>query len=93
MLPGRRLRKIYRNDPAMQGRYTVEITPDGIAMENTAGATGRSGWNLYEYWTEGKDLIVLGLRSQAYVPIPLSELALQQREELRGLLSSVLSRK
>jgi hypothetical protein len=93
MLPGRRLRKLYRNDPAVQGRYTVEITSDGFALENTAGLTTRTRWNIYEYWSEHDDLMVLVLRSQAYFILVLSQLAPDQREELRRLLGAALAKR
>ena len=91
LLPGGRLRKLYRSDPLMKGTYTVEITPDFIAVQNTAGFSSRSEWNLYEYWKESKDLIVLGLRSQAYFIVALSQHSSEQREEIRILLRSVLA--
>lgn len=93
MLPGRRLRKLYRNDPAVQGRYTVEISPEGFAVENTAGFTTRTRWNIYEYWSERDDLMVLVLRSQAYFILALSHLEPEQREELRSLLGTALPKK
>jgi hypothetical protein len=87
------LRKLYRKDPQMQGRFTVEITPDFIGVENTAGFSSRSGWGLYETWEEGNDLITLGMRSTAYLMVGISELSPGQRDDLRAILSSALPKK
>jgi cytochrome c-type biogenesis protein CcmH/NrfF len=53
------LRRIYRKDPQMQGEFTVNIAPSAISIRNTAETSSQSGWNIYEYWREGKDLIIL----------------------------------
>lgn len=81
---------MYRKDPAMQGTYSVKITPDLIAMTNTAGISMQAGWNNYESWREAKNLIVLVLHSGAYFPIVLTGLSGGQRSELRGILAAAI---
>ena len=88
----RRLRQLYRKNPAMQGVITVEITPDSIVMES-AEFSSRSKWNLYEFWSEQDSLIVLVLLSRVFVILNIADLAEPQREELRAILGSVLSKK
>jgi len=87
------LRRLYREDPAMQGQFAVNITPDSITTQNTAGTFSKSGWDVYESWTEGKDLIVLAMRSQAHLILNLAGLSDYQRNELRAILSTALPQK
>jgi hypothetical protein len=89
----RRLRQLYQKDPAMHGRFTVDIKPESIGMDSTAGFTSRSGWNLYEFWSEKDDLIVLVLFSSAFMVLNTADMPEPQRAELRGILSSVIRRK
>jgi len=86
-------RSKYREDPVMQGEFSVEITPQGIATRNTAGTSAKSGWNIYEYWREGKGLTVLVLRSGAYFTLNVAGLSDVQRQELRGILATALPKK
>ena len=88
----RRLRQLYRKNPAMHGVITVEITPESIVMES-AEFSSRSKWNLYEFWSEQDSLIVLVLLSRVFVILNIADLAEPQREELRAILGSVLSKK
>ncbi len=88
-----KMRKFYRSDPGMKGRYTVEVMPEFIAIENTAGFSSRSSWNIYECWIESKDLVILVMRSQAHFIVGLSELSQGQRDELRTILSTALAKK
>jgi len=92
IFPGK-LKKVYRNDPAIQGRFTVEITPDAFAIQNSAGYTYNSVWSIYEYWKEGRGLIVLGMKSTSYFIVAISELSMEQRDELRSILSNALPKK
>ena len=92
LLPGK-LRNLYHKDPAMQGTYTLEITPASLTVRNTAGLTSNMSWNLYESWKEGKDLIILAMKSLAYIIISLAGLSDPQRDELRSILTSVLPAK
>lgn len=92
-LGSRRLRKLYRKDPSMQGVFTVEVTPGSFATSSTAGTTSRTGWNIYSHWREAKDLIVLVMHSQAYFVMNLANLSEPERTELRGILSTALPRK
>jgi hypothetical protein len=87
------LRRMYRRDPAMQGEFTVTITPESISTRNTCGTFSQTGWNIYEYWREGKGLIVLVMISRAYFALSLANLTDPQREELRGILAQVLPKK
>jgi hypothetical protein len=89
----RRLRQLYRKNPAMHGVIRVEITPESIVMESTAEFSSRSKWNLYEFWSEQDSLIVLVLLSRVFVILNIADLAEPQREELRAILASVLTKK
>jgi hypothetical protein len=88
-----RLHRLYRKDPRMQGQFTVNITPDAIFTENTAGTTSNCAWNVYDYWCEGKNVIVLTFHSGSYSILSLAGLSEAQQGELRGILSAVLKKK
>jgi hypothetical protein len=88
-----RLRRIYRKDPFMQGQFTVSILPESISIQNTAGSSSHTEWNVYERWREGKDVIVLKLQSGAYSAMSVAGLSNAQRDELRGILSAALPKK
>jgi hypothetical protein len=88
-----RLRRIYRKDPFMQGRSTVDITPESISIRNTAGTSSQTGWNVYDSWREGKDLIILVHHSRVCSVLSLTELPESQRDELRAILTTALPKK
>jgi len=85
--------RMYRKDPAMQGVFTIDVTPASLSIQNTAGISSQAGWSLYDCWKEGKDVIVLLNKSGTYFVISLGQLSETQREELRGMLASVLPQK
>lgn len=84
---------LYHRDPAMQGTYTLDVTPAAISMENTSGTSSKSVWNMYEYWREGNGVVILVMRSTAYFIISLAGLSEAQRNELRSILASLLPKK
>jgi hypothetical protein len=88
-----RLRRVYRNDPLMQGQFTLNITPESISIQSTAGTSSSTGWNIYDYWREGKDVILMVLHSGVAFPISLANLSEAQRVELRGILATALPKK
>jgi hypothetical protein len=88
-----RLRKLYLNDPMMQGTFTVSLAPDSISIQNTAGSSARATWNIYERWHEGKSVVILIIRSQAYLILSVSALSDAQRTELRSILAAALPQK
>jgi len=88
-----RLRYLYRRDPRMQGQFTVNISRDSISTENTAGTTSTSAWNVYDYWCEGKGVIVLMFNSGTYSVLSLAGLSEPQRGDLRGILSAALPKR
>ena len=88
-----RLRRMYRNDPAAQGLFTVNITPHSFAFKNTAGISSEISWNIYARWIDGGDLILLVNYSQAALTLSLAGLSDTQRAELRGILSAALPKK
>lgn len=88
-----RLRYLYRRDPRMKGQFTVKITPDSISTENTAGTRSHSSWHVYDYWCEGKGIIVLMFHSGAYSILSLAGLSNLQRDELRTILATALARR
>ena len=62
-------------------------------LYNTSGASSQSGWNIYDYWREKKDLIVLILRSGTCFIISPAGLSDPQRDELRAILTTALPKK
>lgn len=86
-------RRMYERDPTMQGEFTVNVSPQSMTIRNTAGTSFTSGWNVYEYWREGKNVIVLALRSGAYTTLNIAGLSDVQRNELRGILSGALPKR
>jgi hypothetical protein len=86
----RGIRSMYTKDPMMQGQFTVNITPESISVRNTAGTSSQTGWNIYERWCDGKDVIVLLFRSGTYFIVGLTGLSEFQRNELRGILALAL---
>ncbi len=88
-----RLHYLYKRDPRMQGQFTINITQDSICAENTAGTTSKCSWNVFDYWSEGKNIIVLMFHSGSYSILSLAGLSEPQRGELRGILSAVLKKK
>jgi hypothetical protein len=87
------VRRMYRKNPMMQGQFTINITPESISTQNTAGTLSKTGWNIYDYWREGKNLILLVYHSGAYFLISLAGLSDAQRDELRGILAAALPKK
>jgi hypothetical protein len=77
----------------MQGEFTVNVSAQSISIRNTAGTSFTSVWNVYERWREGKNLIVLIFRSGAYTTLNIAGLSDFQRDELRGILATVLPKK
>ena len=88
-----RLKYLYRRDPRMQAEFTVTVMPDFIATQNAAGTTSRTGWNVYDYWCEGKNVIVLMFYSGSYSILSLAGLSEVQRGQLRGILRAALAKK
>ena len=88
-----RLKYLYRKDPRMQGLFTVSITPTAVSTDNSAGTSARSSWNVYEYWCEGKSVIVLKFFAGSYAILSLAGLSLEQRGELHGILGSALKKR
>ncbi len=85
--------RMYRKDPTMQGEFTVNITAQSISIRNSVGTSNSSGWNVYDYWREGKGLIVLVFFSGAYSTLNLAGLSELQQNELRGILASALAKR
>jgi hypothetical protein len=88
-----RLRYLYHKDPRMKGQFTVMVTKDSIHTENTAGTSSTCAWSVYDYWSEGKGVIVLIFHSGAYSILSLAGLSGPQGDELRGVLSAALPRR
>ena len=88
-----RLRRIYRKDPLMQGQFTVNLSPESISIQNTAGTSAKTGWNIYKGWREGKGIIVLLLHPGTAFAMSLAGLSEPERSELRGVLNSALPKK
>lgn len=91
--PKIRLRRMYLKDPAMRGQITVEITPESFSFQNTSGISYKTVWSIYDYWREGKNLIVLSGRTCTYWPLCLAGLSAEQRAELNGILTAALPKR
>jgi hypothetical protein len=87
------VRRLYRKDPLMRGQFAVSITPASIAIKNTAGTSSQSGWDIYDFWREGRSVIILVMHSSAYFILSLAELSEAQRGELRGILAAALPKR
>ena len=87
------LRHLYRKDPLMQGQFTISISPESISIQKTAGSSSKTGWNIYDYWREGKNLIMLVFHTGPFFLISLADLSEVQRDELRGILKAALPKK
>ena len=88
-----RLKYLYRKDPRMHAKFTVDITPNFIFTHNSAGTTSKTGWNIYDYWCEGKNVIVLMFFSGSYSILSLAGLSELQRGELRSILGASLRKR
>jgi len=87
------LRRRYKKDPAMQGQFTVTLTPESISIQNTAGISTRSGWDSYFGWYEAKGVMVLFSRPATRFLVSLAGLSDAQQNELRGILTAALPKK
>jgi hypothetical protein len=87
------VRGLYRKDPVMQGQFTVNVTPEFLSAENTAGTCWKARWNIFAAWREGKDVIVLMYFTGAYFVLSIAGLSDAQRSELRGILATALPKK
>ncbi len=45
-------RRLYQDDPLMQGEITADLTTEFISTNNTAGATSQTRWNAFDRWIE-----------------------------------------
>ena len=88
-----RLHYMYRKDPRMLGQFSVNITRDSITTETSMGTLSKSSWNVYDYWSEEKGVIVLMFHSGAYSIVSLAGLSEAQRDELRAILSAALPKR
>lgn len=86
-------RRQYNRDPTMHGTFTVDVTADYLCVENSVGSSSKSNWKIYEYWSEAKDIVLLKNFSGSYFLLSTSGLDEGQKTELKGILSSVLTRK
>jgi hypothetical protein len=91
--PRMRLRRIYRNSPALQGAVTVQATLDSFSAQTSTGSVSRTSWGDIKSWHEGNGLMLLIHPTKVYQVINVRDLSEPQRDELRGILTSVLPRK
>ena len=87
------VRRMYRNDPSMQGEFSVDITQSSVSTRNTAGTSSETGWNVYDFWSEGRGVIILVFKSGTYFILSLAGLSDIQRDELRSTLTAILPKK
>jgi hypothetical protein len=87
------LRRLYKKDPLMQGQFTINSSQESIVIQNTAGSFSKTGWNIYDYWREGKNLIMLVFHTGTFFLISTAELSESQRDELRRILTAALPKK
>jgi hypothetical protein len=91
--PKMRIRRMYRNDPALQSEITLNVTADSIACHTSAGSTSQSAWSIYKCWREGKDVLTIAYHSGVYFVVSLAGLSEPQRAELRSILTAALPKK
>jgi len=91
-LPGIRLRRTYRREPAFQSDIAVSITNAGISIRQLTGSS-QLDWNTFKFWKEGKGLIMLMYHSPIYAIVKIEDLHESEREELRGILAAALPQK
>jgi len=89
----RRLRRKYQMNPVNQGQCMVNLTKESVSIDNSAGVSSKSSWNLFDSWFIEKSLLVLKHRSGIYVAMSLAALSEAQQDELRGILTAVLPKK
>ena len=89
----RQIRKIYRKDPSMQGEFTVQITPQTYFCRSSAGTTLEAGWDVFDFWIDDRDLVLLVYKSGMSVPLNTSNLGQTEQSELRSTLSAVLPKR
>lgn len=83
-------RRLYRNDPSLHVDFKASISPVSMSFESTAGVSLKTSWSVYESWREGKDVVILILRSGTYLILGLSGLTEAERQELRRILHLAL---
>ena len=71
----------------------VNLTKESVSIDNSAGVSSKSSWNLFDSWFIEKSLLVLKHRSGIYVAMSLAALSEAQQDELRGILTAVLPKK
>lgn len=87
------LREMYWKNPVMQGEFTVEATSEEVKSRNTAGTSSASKWDVYESWSEEKNLMLLTMRNETFSILNLAALSAQQRDELRTIIAAALPKK
>ncbi len=87
-----RFRKLYRQNPQMQGEITMNISPESFSSHNSVGTKSQAGWNIYDHWIEYENMVLLVRRSGAYAALNIAALTEAERAELRSILSAVLPR-
>jgi hypothetical protein len=88
----RHLRRKYQKDSSMQGEFAIHLAPDAVSLQ-FAGGDARTEWNIFDHWSEKKDVIWLVFRSGGHYLIGLAALSSAQRDELRRILAEHLARK
>jgi hypothetical protein len=86
-------RKLYRDNPAMQGEFTINVTPDEIDLSSTAGFSSKSKWSLYKFWREKDGIVLLVHHSQTFVLVSLDGLNEYERAEFRSILGAVVPKR
>ena len=92
LLP-KRLRLLYRKSPTLQGQFKVNISPESLSIENSAGSSSKTDWKLFDFWFEEQDLLMLKFRSGAHAMMNLAGISDAQKDEVRGILTAALPKK
>ncbi|MGB6193975.1 MAG: hypothetical protein WBF42_16005 [Terracidiphilus sp.] len=77
----------------MQGQFSMKFTPASLSVQNTAGLSAEMGWNIVEYWREGRGLILLVFFTGTCYAVSLANLAEPQRDELRSIFTAALPKR
>jgi len=88
LLPWIALKPIRKN-PKLLAVRKASVTAEGLRVEAEFGSS-QMNWAMYEFWREGKGVIILKMVSGQYGAISKSDLSEPQLKELRGILTAAL---
>ena len=64
----------------------INLESNGVKQDGPSGATSFQPWSNFKGWREGKRVIVLNLKTQGFLMLPVFEISEMERESIRGIL-------